>query len=119
MLKKELIRLKRHKTIRLKIYGTALRPRLVVRRSLKNLSAALINDAQNKTLVSLSTNDKEIKQKVPSGGNVNAAQFLGEMFVLRAKEKNITKILFDRAGYLYHGRIKAFADAVRKGGVEF
>ncbi len=119
MLKKELTRLKRHRTIRLKMYGTALRPRLVVRRSLKAFYAALINDVQNKTLLSSSTNDKEIKQKIPSGGDVKAAQFLGGIFAAKAKEKNITKVLFDRSGYLYHGRVKAFADAARKGGLEF
>ncbi len=119
MLKKELIRLKRHRTIRLKMHGTSSRPRLVVRRSLSHFYVQLIDDTESKILLSLSTNCKEIKQKILSGGNVKAAQFLGEQFAAKTKEKNITKVLFDRAGYLYHGRIKAFADAARKAGLEF
>ena len=88
-------------------------------RSLKNLCAQVIDDTKNRTIFSLSTSDKEIKQKLPTGGNVKAAQLFGEVFANKAKEKGITKIVFDRAGYLYHGRIKAFAEALRKGGLEF
>ncbi len=117
--KRELLRLKRHKTIRLRMQGTEERPRLVVHRSLKNLSAQVIDDTKNKTIFSLSTLDKEIKQKIPHGGNIKAAEFLGEVFSRRAKEKGIIRIIFDRAGYLYHGRIKVFADSLRKGGLEF
>lgn len=117
--KKELLRLKRHKTIRLRMHGTAVRPRLVIHRSLKNLYAQIIDDTQNKTLFSLSTRDEEVKQKFAYAGNIKAAEFLGEVFVRRVKEKGITKIIFDRAGYLYHGRIKAFAESLRKGGLEF
>lgn len=117
--KKELQRLKRHQRIRLKIRGTSQRPRLVVSRSLKNLYAQVIDDTQNRTIFSLSTLDKEIKDKFPCAGNVKAAEFFGEVFARRAKEKGITKIVFDRAGYLYHGRIKAFAEALRKGGLQF
>lgn len=95
------------------------RPRLVVHRSLKNLFAQVIDDTKNKTLFSLSTLDKEIRQKIPDAGNIKAAQFFGETFSLKAKEKGITRVVFDRAGYLYHGRIKAFAEALRKGGLEF
>jgi len=119
MNRKEQSRLKRHRRIKLSIYGTDKMPRLVVHRSLKNLSAQVIDDAQNKTLFSLTTLDKEIKQKFASSGNIKAAEFFGEVFARRAKEKGITKIIFDRAGYLYHGKIKAFADALRKGGLEF
>jgi large subunit ribosomal protein L18 len=117
--KKELLRLKRHRTIRLRMSGTGLKPRLVVHRSLKNLYAQIVDDTQNKTLFSLSTQDKEVKQKFAYAGNVKAAELLGEVFARRAKEKGITKIIFDRAGYLYHGRVKAFADSLRKGGLEF
>jgi len=88
-------------------------------RSLKNLCVQVIDDTKNKTIFSLSTSDKEIKQKLPGGGNVKAAQLFGEVFAIKAKEKGITRIVFDRAGYLYHGRIKAFAEALRKGGLEF
>lgn len=117
--KKETSRLKRHRSIRLRIRADETKPRLVVRRSLKNLFAEVIDDTRQKTLFSLSTLDKQIRQACPSAGNIKAAQLFGEAFAARAKEKGITKIVFDRAGYLYHGRIKAFADALRKGGLVF
>lgn len=116
---KILSRLKRHRRIRLRILGNQTKPRLLVCRSLKNLSAQLIDDTQNKILLTFSTLDKAIKQKCPSAGNIKAAQLFGEAFAAAAKAKGITKIVFDRAGYLYHGRIKAFADALRKGGLVF
>lgn len=118
-MKKEALRLKRHRRIRLAMQGTSIRPRLVVHRSLKNLSAQLVDDTKNITLFSLSTLHKEIKQKFSHSGNTKAAEFFGEIFAKMAKEKGITKIIFDRAGYLYHGRIKAFAETLRKGGLEF
>lgn len=99
--------------------GTMERPRLTLRRSLKNFHAQLIDDTKNKILFSLSTLDKGMKEKIPSGGNIKAAQVLGETFALKAKEKGVQKIIFDRAGYLYHGRVKAFAEALRKQGLEF
>ncbi len=99
--------------------GTKERPRLILRRSLKNIYAQIIDDTKNTTLFSLSTLDKEIKQKFSSAGNLKTAEFFGEVFARKAKEKGITLIVFDRAGYLYHGRVKAFADALRKGGMEF
>jgi large subunit ribosomal protein L18 len=117
--KKEILRDKRHRRIRLRIKGTDKMPRLVVHRSLKNLHAQLIDDTQNKTLFSLSTLDKEIRQKFPCAGNVKAAGFFGEVFSRKTKEKGISQIVFDRAGYLYHGRIRAFAESLRKGGLEF
>jgi large subunit ribosomal protein L18 len=117
--KRELLRLKRHKTLRLRIFGTEDKPRLVVHRSLRNLHAQIIDDTKKQTLISLSTVDKEIKQNCVSAGNIKAAAYLGEVFSGKAKAKGITKIVFDRAGYLYHGRIKAFAEALRKGGLEF
>lgn len=117
--KKELLRLKRHRRIRLRIYPDSLRPRLVVHRSLKNLSAQVIDDQENKVLFSLSTYNKNIRERLPCAGNIKQAQFFGEIFANQAKAKGITKIIFDRAGYLYHGRIKAFAEALRKGGLEF
>ncbi|MBU3958418.1 MAG: 50S ribosomal protein L18 [Candidatus Omnitrophica bacterium] len=117
--KKKLLRLKRHRCIRLKMHGTNQKPRLVIHRSLKNLNAQIIDDAENKTLFSLSTLDKQIRQKFPCAGNIKAAEFFGEVFAQRAKEKGFSKIIFDRAGYLYHGRVKAFADALRKAGLEF
>ena len=94
-------------------------PRLIVHRSLKNISAQIIDDTSNKTIFSLSTQDNEVKQKFPCAGNVKAAEFFGEVFARKAKEKGIIKIVFDRAGYLYHGRIKTFAESLRKAGLEF
>ena len=117
--KKDLLRLKRRRRIRLRMYGASQKPRLLISRSLRNLSAQVIDDAQNKTLFSLSTLDKEIRNKFPSAGNIKAAEFFGEVFARQAKEKGINQIIFDRAGYLYHGRVKAFAEALRKGGIQF
>jgi large subunit ribosomal protein L18 len=117
--KKEQSRAKRHNRIKLRMTGSQEKPRLLVHRSINNLSAQVIDDTRSRTMFSLSTLDKEVKQKFPNSGNVKAAIFFGELFAKKAKEKGITKIIFDRAGYLYHGRIKAFADALRKGGLEF
>ncbi len=117
--KKELVRKKRHVRIRQRVQGTAERPRLVIRRSLCNLYAQVIDDTANKTLFALSTTDKDVKAKIPTGGNIKAAELMGQVFAIRAKEKGISQIVFDRAGYLYHGRVKSFADALRKGGLEF
>ncbi|MCX5706205.1 MAG: 50S ribosomal protein L18 [Candidatus Omnitrophica bacterium] len=119
MNKKETARLKRHRRIRLKMEGTKEKPRLVVKRSINNLSAQIIDDTSNKTLFSLSTASKEFKLKAKNCGNIKAAGLFGEFYAQKAKEKGISKIIFDRAGYLYHGRIKTFADALRKGGMEF
>lgn len=119
MNKKEQHRLKRHRSIKLRMHGTAEKPRMVVRRGLKNLSAQVIDDSQNKTIFSLATYDKAVKGKFPSAGNIKSAQTFGELVSQKLKEKGVNKIIFDRAGFLYHGRIKAFADALRKGGLEF
>lgn len=117
--KKEILRQKRHRTIRLKFNGNSLRPRLVLYRSINNIFVQLIDDIENKTVFSLSTLNKEIKDKLKNTGNIKSAVLFGEFFARRAKEKGIVKIVFDRSGYLYHGRIKAFADSLRKGGLEF
>jgi len=112
-------RSKRHKRIRLTIQGSQERPRLVVRRSLANMYLQAVDDLNNRTLFSLSTLDKEIKEANPHRGNVKAAAILGAAFAKKAQEKGIKQVVFDRAGYLYHGRIKALADGLRKGGLEF
>ncbi|MDD2690092.1 MAG: 50S ribosomal protein L18 [Candidatus Omnitrophica bacterium] len=119
MNKKRETRLKRHRRIRMRMQGVTEKPRLIFHRSLNNLSATVVDDTQNKVLFSFSTLNKEIKEKMPSFGNIKAAQFFGEVFAQKAKEKGISKIVFDRAGYLYHGRVKAFAEALRKQGLEF
>jgi large subunit ribosomal protein L18 len=119
MRKKEELRLKRHKRIKMRMLGTPEKPRLVVHRSLKNISAQVLDDTVGKVMFSLSTKDKAIKQKFTSAGNLKSAELFGELFAQTAKEKGVSKVIFDRAGYLYHGRIKIFADALRKGGMEF
>lgn len=110
---------KRHKRLRMRIKGSNLRPRLSVYRSHKNIYAQVVNDTENKTLLFLSTQDKELKQKINSGGNIKAAECLGEILAKKAKEKGITKLTFDRGAYAYHGRIKALAESARKAGLEF
>jgi large subunit ribosomal protein L18 len=117
--KRELMRIKRHNKIKMRMHGTSEKPRLVVHRSLKHFSAALVDDSKNISILSLSTLDKEIRQQFKTCGSVKSAQVLGQAYANKLKEKGVTKIIFDRAGYLYHGRIKAFAEALRKGGLEF
>jgi large subunit ribosomal protein L18 len=112
-------RLKRHLRVRKKINGTAERPRLSVFRSSKHIYAQLIDDEKGITLASASTLDKELRGKIANGGSVEAARQVGELIAKRAKEKGVAKVVFDRGGYLYHGRIQALADAAREGGLEF
>ncbi|MGA2775090.1 MAG: 50S ribosomal protein L18 [Candidatus Omnitrophota bacterium] len=119
MNKKEQSRSKRHNRIKMRMFGTMEKPRLVIKRSINNIAAQLIDDAQAKVIFAYSTANKEVKQKAGNGGNVKAASIFGELFAQKAKEKGVSRIIFDRAGYLYHGRVKAFADAARKGGLEF
>jgi len=113
--KRNEIRQRVHDRIRAKVQGTAERPRLNVYRSLNHIYAQVIDDAQGVTLVSAST----VASKAKTGGNVAAAKEVGKLVAERAKEKGIKKVVFDRGGYLYHGRIKALADAAREAGLEF
>jgi large subunit ribosomal protein L18 len=110
---------RRHLRIRKRVSGTTERPRLSVRRTLKNLFIQIIDDSKGRTLMNASTSDKDFKKKLAYGGNIKAAGLLGEAVAERAKSKHIIKVVFDRGGYDYHGRIKAFAEAARKGGLEF
>ncbi|MEC0184498.1 50S ribosomal protein L18 [Paenibacillus sp. NRS-1782] len=112
-------RVRRHLRVRKKIEGTAVRPRLNVFRSSKHIYAQLIDDVAGVTLVSASTMDKELSSEIKSGGSVEAARKVGELVAKRAKEKGHANIVFDRGGYLYHGRIQALADAAREAGLEF
>lgn len=113
-------RIYRHRRIRKTMTGTADRPRLCIHRSLKNISASLVDDTTGKILLGKTTLAKDIKDKTnKDGGNVKAAGILGEAFAKLAIEKGIRKVAFDRGGYLYHGRVKAFAEAARKAGLEF
>ncbi len=116
---KELKRIYRHKRVTRKVKGTNERPRLCIHRSLNNIQAQLVDDRSGKVLFGLSTLDKDLRKKLKSGGNVSAATVLGEALAVKAKTKGIAKVSFDRGGYRYHGRVKAFADAARKGGLEF
>ncbi|NLG52464.1 MAG: 50S ribosomal protein L18 [Clostridiales bacterium] len=109
-------RMTRHKRVRAKIYGTAERPRLNVFRSLTNIYAQIIDDTSGKTLVSASTLEKGFEEK---GGNAEAAKKVGLAIAERAKEKGIKSVVFDRGGYLYHGRVKQLAEGAREGGLEF
>ncbi len=110
-----------HIRIRKKLEGTQERPRLNVYRSTNHLYVQVIDDSKGATLVAANTLEfGEAKEgKRPTGGNLSAAKQLGKMIAERAKQKGINKVVFDRGGYLYHGRIKALADAVREGGLEF
>jgi large subunit ribosomal protein L18 len=113
--KRNAIRLRVHDRIRAKMQGTTERPRLNVYRSLNHIYAQVIDDSQGVTIVSAST----VAAKATIGGNVAAAKEVGKLVAERAKEKGIKKVVFDRGGYLYHGRIKALADAAREAGLEF
>ncbi len=109
-------RLTRHKRVRAKISGTAARPRLNVFRSNANIYAQIIDDENGVTLLSASTLDKEFNGY---GGNREAAKAVGTMIAKKAAEKGITEVVFDRGGYVYHGRVKELADAAREGGLKF
>ena len=107
----------RHLRVRNKVTGTNSVPRLNVFRSNNNIFAQIIDDEASKTLVSASSIDKELK--LENGGNIEAAKKVGEELAKRAKKAKISKVVFDRGGYLYHGRVKALADAARENGLEF
>lgn len=112
-------RLKRHLRVRKKIEGTTNRPRLNIFRSSKHMYAQVIDDTTGVTLVAASTQDQELNATIGNGGNVEAARKVGELIAKRAKEKGVSQVVFDRGGYLYHGRVQALADAAREAGLEF
>ncbi len=116
---KNIVRLRKHKRIRAKISGTAQRPRLCVFRSLSNIYAQIIDDENQNTLVSASTLDIEIKGNVAFGGNKDAAAQVGKLIAQRAVEKGIETVVFDRGGYIYHGRVLSLAEAAREAGLKF
>src|SRR5579863_9478129 len=119
---KDQMRQKVHTRIRKRLLGTTERPRLNVYRSVNHIYAQVIDDAQGVTLVAATSIEKGkgIKgDKRPTGGNVSSAKEVGKLIADRAKQKGIKKVVFDRGGYLYHGRIKALAEAARKAGLEF
>jgi large subunit ribosomal protein L18 len=113
------VRLRIHRRIRKKLSGDGTRPRLCVFRSNKHIYAQIVDDAKGSTLVAASSVEAETKGGVKSGGNVAAAKAVGKVVAQRAIGKGIKAVLFDRGGYIYHGRVKALADAARESGLQF
>ena len=112
-------RQKVHSRVRRTVAGTPERPRLCVYRSLGHIYAQVIDDRTGKTLVSASSVDKETKKSLKGGGNIAAAKIIGKAVAERAKSAGLSKVVFDRGGYKYHGRVKALADAAREAGLKF
>ena len=112
-------RKRRHLRIRRRVIGTKERPRLSIYRSLRNLFVQFVDDTAHATILSASTLDKSFRQRQSSGGNVKAALLLADLVLEKAKEKGIDKVVFDRGGYKFFGRVKALADSLRKGGLKF
>lgn len=113
------IRLRKHFRVRKKVTGTQERPRLNVFRSLNNMYVQIIDDTTGNTLVSASTLDATIKGKVANAGNKEAAKEVGKLIATKAIDKGIKQVVFDRGGYIYHGRVKELADAAREAGLDF
>lgn len=115
------LRIRRHARVRNKVSGTAERPRLAVSRSNRHISAQIIDDQAGRTLVSVSTVEPGQRERsgAGGGGNVAGAEAAGRVLATRAKEAGITKVVFDRGGFAYHGRVAALADAARDEGLEF
>jgi large subunit ribosomal protein L18 len=109
----------RHVRVRRKVFGTPERPRLSVYRSLSNIYAQIIDDTTGSTIAAASTLDKEIKENVSSAGNKEAAKMVGQFVAKKAVEKGINEVVFDRAGYIYHGRVKELAEGAREAGLQF
>lgn len=112
-------RVRRHLRVRRKVTGTSDRPRLCVFRSLKHIQAQVIDDISGETMVSVSTSEPFFREEDRNGGNTAAASLAGKILAQRARDKGISKVVFDRGGYLYHGRVKALAEAAREGGLDF
>jgi large subunit ribosomal protein L18 len=117
--KKKEPRKKRHFRVRKKVVGTPERARLNVFRSSKHIYAQLIDDQSGRTIVSASSLDKELRGKIKNGGNIDSAKMVGILVAKRASGKGIKSVVFDRGGFIYHGRVKALAEAAREGGLEF
>jgi large subunit ribosomal protein L18 len=115
------LRVRRHTRVRRKVAGTAERPRLAVNRSLRHISAQVIDDTSGRTVAAASTVDRELRAALSGkgGGNVAAAQAVGRLVAVRAKAAGVTRVVFDRGGFKYHGRVAAVADAARSEGLEF
>jgi large subunit ribosomal protein L18 len=113
------VRLRKHVRVRKKISGTAARPRLAVFRSARHIYAQIIDDVAGNTLVAASTLDEALKGSEGHGGNKVAAKAVGRLVAVKALENGISQVVFDRGGYLYHGRVKELADGAREGGLQF
>lgn len=116
---REMARRKRHRRIRKRVFGTATRPRLNVFRSLKHIYAQVIDDERGQTLVAASTLDPELRPRLAGLKKTEQARLVGEVLAERALSRKITRVVFDRGGYLYHGRVRALAEGARAGGLEF
>ncbi len=116
---RSVVREKKHKRLRNRFSGTAERPRLAVFRSNDHMYAQIIDDVAQRTLVSASTTQKEVKAELEKTNNVEAASYLGTVIAKRALEAGITEVVFDRGGFIYQGKIKALADAAREAGLQF
>jgi large subunit ribosomal protein L18 len=117
---KDAVRRRIHTRIRKKVKGDAIRPRLAVFRSIKHIYAQIIDDRSGVTLAAASSNEKSGRTTLKAvGGNLAGAKEIGKLVAQRAVEKGVKKVVFDRGGFLYHGRIKALADAAREAGLEF
>jgi large subunit ribosomal protein L18 len=110
---------RRHLRVRRRVFGTQARPRLSVFRSKTNVYAQIIDDTVGRTLAAASSLDPELRKTLKSGGTTEAAKAVGKLLAARAKAKNVTAVVFDRGGRLYHGRIRALAEASREGGLKF
>jgi len=119
MVSKDEARRRVHIRIRTRLSGRAQTPRLTVYRSLNHIYAQIVDDTRGQTLVSASTRDKEVRTTLKSGGNVAAAKVVGQALAKRATAAGIARVVFDRGGYAYHGRVKALADAAREAGLKF
>lgn len=117
--KSRIARKRRHRRVRVKLYGTSERPRLNVFRSLKHIYAQVIDDSKGVTLVAASTIDKETAAKIKGKTKKEQAALVGEMIAERAKAVGVESVVFDRGGFRYHGRVKVLADAARKAGLQF
>ncbi len=112
-------RRKIHRRVRVKVSGSGERPRLCVHRSIRHIRAQVVDDLSGRTLASASSLDEGVKQEIKGGGNVAAAKIVGRTVAERAKKAGIGKVVFDRGGYKFHGRVRALADAAREAGLQF
>ncbi|MBR1796784.1 MAG: 50S ribosomal protein L18 [Clostridiales bacterium] len=113
------IRKRKHLRVRKTVSGTTERPRLCVYRSNSHIYAQVIDDTEGTTLVAASSLDKDVKSQISNGSNIEAAKEVGKLIAKRAQDKNITEVVFDRGGYVYHGRVAALAEAAREAGLQF